>query len=202
MGLHVPREVGDSGLLAIQLAPAPSGLVGTAASGWTAVEQGAGTQRRTIIDLTSPLSVVTTPDTAALSDGVLCYTFPAGQIIVHEVYGDVGMEIDDATNVADTPEVGLGNVIVSGAIATLGASVTTTENVWGPHVVTGCDTGAAASDAIQQISVKNFIIPGADSHAIYFNVADTWSNGAGTADCFVFTARFVIDWSLLPIEGV
>jgi hypothetical protein len=37
---------------------------------------------------------------------------------------------------------------------------------------------------------------------VYINVADTWSNGAGTADVFLQAARFIIDWSLIPVEGV
>ncbi len=202
MGLNAPIEAGDSGLISVQLAPAPSGLVGAAGAGWTAVEQGVGTLRRTILDCTIPLSIVTTPDTAALADGVPVYTFPAGQILVHQVYGDIGLEIDDTTNVADTPEVGLGSVIATGAVATLGAGASTWEDTWGPHVVTGCDVGATVADAIQQITVANRIIAGAGVHVLYLNCADTWSNGAGTKDVFVQTCRFVIDWTLLPIEGV
>ncbi len=204
MALIPARTISDTALKAIQTAPLPVGAVGVVGTGWNVVEQGVGTLRRTILSVTTPLSVVTTPDTAALADGVLAYTFPAGVIIVHEVYGDVGLEIDDANNVGDTPEVGLGFTIAAGANATLGDAATgvEAENMWGPHVMTGCDVGAAATDAIQQISSLNLIIPGATDHTVFFNCADTWGNGAGTKDVFIQAARFVIDWTLLPTEGL
>ena len=202
MALLPSRPIPDTALAAVPVAPLPPGIRGTAATGWTAVEQGEGTRRRTILNLTAALSVVTTPDAEALGDGVLAYTFPAGQIIVHEVYGDVGLDIDDNANDEDTPEVGLGTTQTTGAVATLGASAATDENIWGPNVATGCDVIAVAADAIQVISSPNLIITGAGAHTVYFNVADTWANGAGTADLFVNAARFVIDWTLLPIEGV
>ena len=202
MALLPSRPIPDTALAAVPVAPLPPGPRGTAGSGWTAVEQGEGTRRRTILNLTTALSVVTTPDTAALGDGVLAYTFPAGQIIVHQVYGDVGLDINDNANDEDTPEIGLGTTQTTGAVATLGASAATDEDIWGPHVVAGCDVIAVAADAGQFISTKDLIIAGAGAHTVFFNVADTWANGAGTADLFVNTARFVIDWTLLPIEGV
>ncbi len=202
MTLNPDRAVGDAAFLGVPLGTKPPGLVGVAESGWTVIEMGSGMKRRTILKLTTATSFVTTPDTAALADGAKIYTFPAGQIIIHEVYGDIGLEINDATNVADTPEVGLGSVIATGAVATLGAGASTWEDTWGPHIVTGCDVGAAPSDAIQQVSRPGKVIASAGVHAIFLNIADTWSNGGGTADCFVQACRFIIDWTLIPVEGV
>ena len=160
-----------------------------------------GALHLTNIFIAAGTSVVTTPDNESLAQGLLIYTFPAGQIIVKRVYGDVGLEIDDSLLVGDTPEIGLGTVIGSGAIAVLNG--TTMEDIWGPFVVDGCDTGATAADAFQGISVKNLIIPGADPHLVHFNVADAWADGAGTADVtLVNGARFIIEWYDLPIEGV
>ncbi len=150
-------------------------------------------------------SVVTTPDTAALAQGMLLYTFPAGQIIIKRIYGDVGLDIDDAANVADTPEIGLGTAIASGANATLGAAAAgiEAENLWGPIVVAGCDTEADASDADQTLVTDDFFMIGSADHTVFFNVADTWGNGAGTKDVTVVNgARFIIEWLLLPVEGV
>ncbi len=204
MALLPSREIPDTALSAIGVGALPPGPRGVAGTGWTAVEQGEGTRRRTILNLTAALSVVTTPDTAALADGVLAYTFPAGVVIVHEVYGDVGLDIDDNANDEDQPEIGLGFTIANGANATLGAAASGTEaeNIWGPHVAAGCDVIAVAADAGQFISTPGLIIPAATVHTVFFNVADTWANGAGTKDLFVNAARFVIDWSLLPSEGV
>ncbi len=202
MALNPTRAIADSAFVGVPLGAKPPGLVGTTGTSIDAIEMGDGMNRRTILKVTAPIAVVTTPDDESLCDGHLIYTFPAGQIIVHEVYGDVGIEIDDSTNIADTPEVGLGTVIGTGAIATLGAAVTTMENLWGPHVMAGCDVGADTSDAGQWVSRKGFVILGAAVHTVHFNMADVWTNGNGTKDAYLQAGRFIIDWSLIPAEGL
>lgn len=205
MALLPSRTIPDTALKALGgVGELPPGIRGTAGSGWNVVETGEGTRRRTILSMTTPLSLVTTPDAEALADGSLAYTFPAGLIIVHEVYGDVGLECADSAIEGDAPEVGLGFTIAAGANATLGAAAAgvEAENIWGPNVMTGCDVGATPSDAIQVISTPNFIIPGATAHTVFFNVADTWATSADTEDLFLQAARFVIDFTLLPTEGV
>ena len=181
------------------------GTVGTGVTE-TTYEQGGDINGRaylTNLFIAAGTSVVTTPDTASLAQGTLIYTFPAGQIIVKRVYGDFGLDINDVNNVADTPEVGLGTLIASGAVSDLGTVGAAAEDIWGPHVAAGCDTEADTSDAGQFITVPNLIIAGAGAHLVHFNVADNWGNGAGTADVtLVNGARFIIEWYLLPIEGV
>ena len=174
---------------------------GTPGTGVTAIESGNGNHRRTELIVAATHIVVTTPDTAALSQGALIYTFPAGQIIVHRVYGDVGLEINDATNITDTPEIGCGTAAATGANATLGDTANA-ENLWGPHVVAGCDTGADATDAFQGVTSPEFIMADAGLHTMYLSAADTWANGAGTANVVLENdARFVIDWTVLPLGG-
>ncbi len=202
MALLPARAISDTALAAIATEPLPPGLRGVVGTGWNVVEQGEGTNRRTILSVTTALSVITTPDNESLGDGVLAYTFPAGVIIIHKVYGDVGLDIDDNANDEDTPEVALGTTLTAGAVATIGASASTDEDIWGPNVVAGCDVIATAADAGQWIGSPDLIIPGASAHTVYFNCADAWADGAGTADVFINAARFVIDWTLLPIEGV
>ncbi len=180
------------------------GPAGTAGANTTLVESGQGNHRVADILIASGTSLVTTPDTAALGQGILVYTFPPGTIIINKIYGDIGLEINDATNVGDTPEVALGGTQTSGAVATIGASAATDEDLWGPHVVTGCDTGAAPTDAIQQMNGTaglNIIILAAAAHTVYLNCADNWANGAGTADVTVQNGRFIIDFTLVPNEG-
>lgn len=202
MGLFQPAIIPDSTLAPFAMDAAAAGLVGTAGTSIAAIEMGDGNKRRTLLRVTAPISLVTTPDTAALAGGALIYTFPAGVIIVERVYGDVGLDIDDNANDEDTPEIGLGTVIASGADATLGASVTTFENLWGPHVAAGCDVIATPADAGQFTTVPSFVIRGTEAHTVHLNAADTWANGAGTADVFAQAGRFVIDWTLMPIEGL
>ena len=176
-------------------------LYGTAGSGVVMREYGDNTRRRTELIIPAATVVVTTPDNESLAQGALIYTFPAGQIIVHRVYGDVGLEIDQSANIADTPEIGLGTVIASGAIAVLNG--TTMEDIWGPHVVAGCDTGADATDAGQFVSQKEFVILHGGVHTVHFNCADAWANnGVDTKNVVLEDeARFIIDWTVLPLGG-
>ena len=181
--------------------------VGTAASGVTARDFKLGGDATTIKYMTTLVIDVDTvigavADTAAQARGVLIYTFPAGQIVVWTVYGDIGLDVDETNYDEDQPEVGLGTAIASGSNATLGASGATREDIWGPHVVAGCDTNATAADAGQFVTVPNLIIAGAGDHTVHLNIADTWANGTGTPNVTVENGRFMIEWSLLPIEGV
>ena len=180
------------------------GTVGTGVTE-TTYEQGGDTNGRaylTNLSIAVDTVIGVVADTAALASGLLIYTFPAGQVIVKRVYGDIGLDVDETNYDEDTPEVGLGTVIGSGANATLGAVGATSEDIWGPHVVAGCDTNATAGDAGQFITVPNLIIAGAGDHTVHLNIADTWANGAGTPNVTAENGRFIIEWLLLPIEGV
>ena len=176
---------------------------GTAGANTTLVESQNGRHRTADILITSGTQLVVTPDNESLGDGILIYTFPAGTIIVNKIYGDVGLEIDDSFLVGDTPEVALGGSLTDSAVATTGQNQE--EDLWGPHVVTGCETGAAPTDAIQQMNGTaglNIIILAAASHAVYLNCADAWAaGGAGTKDVVVQNGRFIIDYTLIPNEG-
>ncbi len=202
MGLDAPRVIPDSAFVGVPLGPRTRGLTGTAGTSISALEMGVGTLRRTILKVTTPISVVTTPHSESLGDGILIYTFPAGQIVLHDIYGDVGLEIDDASLVGDTPEVALGGTLTTGAVATIGASNVTDENIWGPHVAAGCDVGATVADAGQWLTTADAIIAATASHAVYFNCAYGWTSGSNAKDLYLQTGRFIIDWTLIPVEGV
>lgn len=141
-------------------------------------------------------------DNASIGRGLLIYTFPAGQVIVKRVYGDIGLDVNDVVYEDDNPEVGLGTVVSSGAISELNGS--TMEDIWGPFIVDDCETNDVATDALQLITVPDLVIAGAGAHTVYLNIADAWGNGTGTPNCTIGTpgARFIIEWYLLPIEGV
>ena len=180
---------------------------GTAGSGVTAQEyllagDDTGALHLTNLSIDTDTVIGAVADTAAIARGILIYTFPAGQIIVKRVYGDIGLDVDETNYDEDTPEVGLGTVVASGANATLGDVGATSEDIWGPHVAAGCDTKATAADAGQFVTVPNLIIAGAGAHTVYLNIADTWANGTGTPNVTVENGRFIIEWYLLPIEGV
>lgn len=181
--------------------------VGVAGVGVTATEyklagDDQGSVRMTNLKIAADTVIGAVADTSAIARGVLVYTFPAGQVIVKRVYGDLGLDVDETNYDEDQPEIGLGTLIASGTVATLGEVDAAAEDIWGPHVAAGCDTKATAADAGQFITVPNLIIAGADAHTVHVNIADTWANGTGTPDVTVEVGRFVIEWLLLPIEGV
>jgi hypothetical protein len=126
-----------------------------------------------------------------LGVGALIYTFPAGACYLHATHGSLAMTMADNIN-TDTPEMGLGTVIATGAIATLGASGITFENIAGP-VVLG-DTDGAAS-LFQQHTVGDLIIAAADAHTVHVNFADTWANVTTTAS--TVTGTVWLHWTLL-----
>lgn len=184
---------------------------GVAAAGTTAIEYGlGGKKRQTNLFVAAGTVIGAVADTAAMSRGVLLYTFPAGVIVIQDVYGDIGLDVDETNYDEDQPEVGLGTTTKDGsAEATLGASVATTEDIWGPHVAAGCDTNAVAADAGQWVNgsgqtAGGVVIAAGGVHTVYLNIADTWANGTGTPDVVVGNpgARFIIEWLDLELEGV
>jgi hypothetical protein len=127
----------------------------------------------------SQVDALTTGDNVALADGYLLYTFPVGVCVIESAYMSMGMTAT-TEQIADTPDVGLGTVIATGANAVLSA-VSTYENIL---------TGQTAADANNTATVKTvtgqeFVIEAADAHTLHFNVADTWADdtsGDLTAD--------------------
>lgn len=171
------------------------GTVG--ASTVKAVEYGHGAEHLTVLTLTS-FAVGTSGDNASLGFGALLYTFPAGIIMVERA-GFINVGVTAAISVTtDTPEVGLGTVVATGAIATLGAGAATMEDI-----LEGGDTSNIAPDVAGTATINSTkkptvatgddgpkIIQAAAAHTVYFNMADGWADvtaaGAVTASGTVF----------------
>jgi len=147
--------------------------VGTAGTNVTAVEYGAGQEHVTKLTLASV--GYTIGDTASLADGALIYTLPAGALVVRMASISVGVSLTTGTPTTDTPDVGLGTVIGTGAVATLDGTATF-ENIL---------TGQTAADVAGTATVKtvqtSLAIEAADAHTVHFNIADAWANVDDTA---------------------
>jgi hypothetical protein len=137
-------------------------------------EYGNGIDRTTYLTLTN-FAVGTSADNASLAIGALLYTFPAGAFVFESAHVDVGLTLADAVQ-TNTPELGLGSVIGSGANATLGAvgatceeyfEGTATANVSGTHLV-GTKFPTTAGIPI--------IVATGGVHALFLNVAVAWAN--------------------------
>lgn len=159
---------------------------GTAESGVTAVEEQSGQQQVTKLTFTD-LAVAAIAAAAAEAVGKLLYTLPAGAILVRAAYMDAGLEGTDALIDADTPDIGLGTLIGSGAVATLDLVGAAAENVLTGQLAANC-TGTRT---VKGVTDQGLTIAPGDSHAVYLNVADTW---AGADAGLKATGTIILEW--------
>ena len=158
---------------------------GTAGSGVTVVEKGAGVHR--VTEITIPETTLITTTAAAKGDGLLLYTLPEGNVNI--INSAMNVSLAGSTNiVADTPEVALGTAKATGTISTLGAGGSGTyENVLGPYVISGAIPANGTSGALNKsggagTTANNAfgrLFVGTDTRTIYLNIADTFA-GVGT----------------------
>jgi len=159
---------------------------GTVGALVTAVEKIAGIYHVTEITIPSQV-IITTSGGENLAAGLELYTLPDGAV---NIIGSAMHVFLTGTTAHedDTPEVGLGTTIGSGANATLGAVGAGAENVFGPHVVAGIeDDGtegalnlSGGSSTTANKSSGLFLADGDASRTIYLNIADGWAATAGT----------------------
>ena len=146
---------------------------GTAESGFTAVERGNDTYHTTIITVASTFGAIA--GGAALGLGKLFYTFPAGVITV--VSATISLDLDevDGNITADTPDVGIGTTVASGAVATLDGTAAF-ENILTGQTAPDCNGTVFTTTDTSGLSIAAI-----DDHTVYLNIADTWAAGGETA---------------------
>ena len=160
-------DVTDSGGLL------PAGAnTGTAGTGVTAAHYGDGINITAVLTITN--AAMTVGNSANLATGALIYTLPAGACLITGAYMSVG--ISGVSTTTDTPDVGLGTVIGTGAVTTLDGTATF-ENIL---------TGQTAGDTNGTATVKGagptagapLEIATAAAHTVHFNAADGWGANA------------------------
>jgi hypothetical protein len=144
-------------------------------------------------------AVGTIPDNVALGFGAKFYTFPPGSIYIPEA--TIAGGLTGAVSVtAQTPEVGIGTVVASGAIATL--TTGTFENLIDGGAAGGTiDAALVAPDvagtffAKTNLSTARGIIKtsGGAARDLFLNVAATWAD-VTTAGALTFTGVIQIKW--------
>ncbi len=168
-------------------AATPAATVVPATGTVVANETGFDSHRITTIDIADLALIVTT--NASKGDGKLIYTFPAGKIVVKRTSLSIGIIGTAALNVADTPEIGVGTVVATGAIATLGAGGATMENLFDGTAISACD-----NTAYQGSQSLTLAITAAAVHNVYLNIADGW---AGIDTGMKATGRVIIEWAYM-----
>lgn len=146
--------------------------VGTVGNGTTvtAVESGDADVHLT----TLTIDEFTLPAVAAAGsqgNGALLYTLPAGAQIVEHCRFNVGVFASNGQAAADTPDVGIGSVIATGAITVLSSTATFEDIMTGQTLTANGTVGTAISAG------SDFTTDTGGSKAIYLNYADSWANG-------------------------
>lgn len=166
------------------------GNLGAVASGLTVKEYGSKYQHTTVLTFDGSAAVL--PDIAGganLAVGKLLYTFPAGAIRVTATKMSVAITQTDGAITADTPDVGIGTTIASGAVALLSGTAAF-ENIL---------TGQTAADCNGTATVKtvdtSLVIESAGAHTVYLNVADGWA--ATGDDAAILSGTVTIHWDYL-----
>lgn len=161
--------------------------LGTANTGVTAVEEGHGHLHKTT--LTFSLATPDVADNAAKAVGVLLYTLPAGACVIRSAYMSLAHTVAEDTTA--TPDVGLGTVIATGAVATLDGTAAF------ENVITGQTAADSNGTATVKTAVPDLVIEAADAHTLYANVADTWADTAGSDLSSSVSGTVVIFWEKL-----
>jgi len=163
--------------------------VGTSSDYVSAVkEHGNDTFHKTALTLTGALPTIA--GGADLAVGRLLYTFPAGVIRIISAYlNGVAITQTEGNITDDTPDVGLGTTIASGAVAVLGGTAAF-ENVLTGQTFTDCDGTAEKVGA-----ASTLIIDAADNHTLYLNVADGWAASGDAAAAI--SGEVVITWEFI-----
>lgn len=167
--------------------------VGTAGTGVTAVEYGDGLNHTTVLTV-AVTDAVTVADGAALCDGYLVYTFPAGEVIVNSASISMGVTLAEDTDA--TPELCIGNVLGSDAQATCGEDDAGLENILGPATADDC-AGTAEVLTAATNSGAPLVLATADDHKVYFNLCATWSDTAGADLTGDIAGTVVINWQFM-----
>lgn len=134
-------------------------------------------------------------DNASLADGALVYTLPDGEIIIGEAMFQ-GTLLATASVLTDTPDVGIGTTVASGAVSVLGGTAAF-ENVIGGSAAASINNGAVGG--VGGVVANGSTLPlriassGGLNHTLYLNFADGWAD-VTTATDVLFTGVIVLRW--------
>jgi len=167
--------------------------VGTANGTVLATEYGDGRNHITVLTLSNETLDAPTA-AAAEGHGQLLYTFPAG-VHVHEVTTmNVALQ-GGGTVDADTPDIGIGSVIATGAVSVLGGTATFEDYVDGSAAAdcSGTPTAVGPVGATAGVLTGISLNGAADVKAVHLNYADTWAG----ADTLTGSGTVILKWSVM-----
>lgn len=174
----------------IEVGAESAGAAGS--GGISAAEYGTGIDHQTVLTFED----VALPDIAGganLAVGKLAYTFPAGEIIVESASMALSLTQTDGNVTADTPDIGIGTVIGSGAVAVLGGTATFEDIITG-QTAADVDGAVTTKTSIPTAGVP-LVIATAAAHTVHVNVADGWA--ANGDDGILINGTLILNWKLM-----
>lgn len=164
------------------------GNTGTVGATTVTASEG-GNSHSHVTKLTLTNFIVGKPVGAAnLAFGALLYTLPAGAVVTKCVSFDVGLTSTDVTIAADTPDLGIGTTVASGAVALLSGTAAF------ENVITGQTIGDCVGTATKAVSTTTLGILASGAHTLYLNCADGW---AGADTNIKANGTIAIEWTFL-----
>lgn len=166
----------------------PATNAGTVASGSTVVEWGDFFQKTSVITINTTLGAIA--GGANLGLGKKIYDFPAGACIVESAYMSVAITQTQGNITADTPDVGVGTTVASGAVAVLGGTAAF-ENILTGQTAADCNGTAT----VKTVNDQQLVIESGGGHSVYLNVADGWAASGDAAA--LLTGTVVLKWKFM-----
>ena len=171
----------------------------------SATEYGDGINHVTKIAMTS-FVIGTSADNAALAIGAKFYTWPAStDVYVDHTVIDGGITCAISVT-TETPEVGMGTVIASGANATLNTGTwevfmdggaTRLPTSGGDQVAVAPDVAGAAFRKVSLSTASPVIkASGGAARDVFLNIAVTWADVTAAGAC-TFTGNVWLNWSIV-----
>ena len=165
---------------------------GTPGTGVTASHQsGDGVHYVTTLTLTNVSYTVA--GAAAEAIGSLVYTFPAG-VHAHKVT-NINVALQGGGTVdTDTPEIGVGSVIATGAVAILSGTPTFEDYITG-QVAADCNGTATVkmTAATAGYGTGISLNESGDAKTLHLNIADTWAG----ADTVLASGTITFEWTII-----
>jgi hypothetical protein len=172
--------------------PQTSVNIGTPGTGVTAVEYGTGYEHTTVLTVNTVLPNIA--GGASLGVGVLMYTLPSGVQVINSSYFTMGITQTTGHINANTPTVGLGTVIASGAISVLSGTATFQDISVGVAAA-NCTGTATVQTALATASPFVVIRAAAAAKTIYFNAAAAWAASGDPAA--ILAGTIVLQWTTM-----
>lgn len=170
----------------------PPILSGTPGTGVTAVEYISGYYHTTVLTVNTVLPNI--PGGASLGVGVLMYTLPAGAQIIEASYFSMGITQTTGHINANTPNVGLGTVIASGAVSVLSGTATFQDISVGVNAA-NCTGTATVQTALATASPFVVIRAAGSAKTVFFNAAAAWAASGDPAA--VLAGTIVLQWATM-----